>query len=39
MFSDRPTSLIAAFAAIVPNVPIWATLAAPYLFRTYSMTW
>ena len=38
MFSTRPTSLSAAFAAIVPNVPIWATFAAPYFCRTYSMT-
>ena len=26
----RPTSRIAARAASVPNVPIWATLSAPY---------
>ena len=30
MFRARPTSLSAALAAIVPNVPICATLAAPY---------
>ncbi len=35
MFRARPTSLRAALAAIVPKVPIWATLAAPYfLART-----
>ena len=38
MFSTRPTSLSAALAAIVPNVPIWATLASPYFCLTYSMT-
>ena len=38
MFSTRPTSLIAALALSVPKVPIWATFASPYLFRTYSMT-
>ena len=38
IFRARPTSFSAAFAAIVPNVPICATLAAPYLLRTYSMT-
>ena len=31
MFSARPTSLSAALAAIVPNVPIWATLAVAVL--------
>ena len=34
MLSTRPTSLIAALAFIVPKVPIWATLASPYFFRT-----
>ncbi len=39
MFITRPTSLIAALALSVPKVPIWATFASPYFFRTYSMTW
>ena len=34
MLRVRPTSLIDALAAIVPKVPIWATLAAPYFSRT-----
>ena len=34
----RPTSLIAALALSVPKVPICATLASPYFFRTYSIT-
>ena len=33
--SVRPTSRIAARAASVPNVPICATLASPYLSLTY----
>ena len=28
--STRPTSFSAAFAASVPNVPIWATDSSPY---------
>jgi hypothetical protein len=38
IFSARPTSLIAAFGLRVPKVPIWATFASPYYFRTYSIT-
>ena len=36
--SARPTSLIAAFAAIVLNVMICATCSRPYLRCTYSIT-
>ena len=32
--STRPTSLIAALAASVPNVPIWATFSSPYFSLT-----
>ena len=35
--SARPTSRIAARAASVPNVPIWATFSAPYFSLTYWM--
>ena len=38
MPSVRPTSRMAARAASVPNVPIWATFASPYLSLTYLMT-
>ena len=31
MSSTRPTSFMAAFAASVPKVPIWATDSTPYL--------
>ena len=34
----RPTSLMTAFAFIVPNVMICATFSRPYLRVTYSMT-
>ena len=34
----RPTSRIAARAASVPNVPICATFAMPYLSLTYWIT-
>ena len=34
MFSTRPTSRIAARAAMVPKVTIWATWSSPYLRRT-----
>ena len=33
--STRPTSLIAALAANVPNVMIWATCSRPYFSVTY----
>ena len=33
----RPTSLMAAFAAIVPKVIICATLSRPYFSVTYSI--
>ncbi len=36
--ATRPTSLMTAFASIVPNVMIWATCSRPYLRVTYSMT-
>ena len=36
--SARPTSRIAARAASVPNVPIWATFSMPYFSLTYWIT-
>ncbi len=36
--STRPTSLIAALAAIVPNVMICATFSRPYFSVTYRIT-
>ena len=38
MSSARPTSLIAAFAAIVLKVMICATWSSPYFCFTYSIT-
>src|SRR3989344_6207381 len=38
MPSARPASLIAARAAIVPKVMIWATRSFPYFLATYSIT-
>ena len=38
MSMARPTSLIAAFAAMVPKVIICATFSRPYLCVTYSIT-
>ena len=38
MFSARPTSRMAALAAMVPKVTICATWSSPYLLRTYSTT-
>jgi hypothetical protein len=32
--STRPTSVIAALAASVPNVTIWATFSSPYFSLT-----
>ena len=34
MSRTRPTSLMAARAAMVPKVAIWATLSSPYFCRT-----
>ena len=38
MSITRPTSRTTAFAFMVPNVMICATLSRPYFFVTYSMT-
>ena len=38
MSSTRPTSRIAARAAMVPKVAIWLTAFLPYLSFTYSIT-
>ena len=38
MPSARPTSRMAARAASVPKVPIWATFSLPYFSLTYWIT-